>query len=727
MITRKQSPQWRTEVESLPAADLRLARYSLQLLDGAPELKRRLHDPDFLGALWQLLQPVMHPRAVLSFVTPPDDGDEDDLRSDWDDESIQPLDDRHLRERLRRCFASIPRAVVKRVAKADAAATLSPTVALLDEQLALDGPTLQVLDFLDQHILSEPLRTLLRECQPTPARINLPRLAALIGLSPKTLRETLSRGAPLRALGLVSYEDDHSDLEDFLHPSDLLRGVLDAAPADGEALLRMLIEPAPAQAWPLADFPHLARESAHLSEVLGEAARSAVVGVNALLHGDPGTGKTELARAVAAASGLKAYQVRSAGEDAGGLDREGRLSAYLLAQRLLARRRDALLIFDEVEDVFESDHSLLALLRGGSAIGRQKGWMNRILEENAVPAIWISNRTDGMDPAFLRRFLLPVPFVTPPRSVRRQMAERHLGGAGLAPDLLDELAADPMLAPAQLGAARRLLDLRPGTAPEQTVREGVAALRALLHGAPAPRRRSSATDFDVAYLNLSGGFAPSALVQALRREGRGSLCFFGPPGTGKTAFAEVLAEALDLELIAQRASDLLSPYVGETEQRLAQLFRDCDPRHTLLMLDEVDSFLSDRRQAQRLWERTQVNELLQQMEHWPGIFIAATNLMAGTDQAALRRFDFKIGFRTMTAAQRVALFAREALGDAQAPVPPLLVRHLERREGLTPGDFATVCRQQRLLGEPFTPEQFLKRLVVEWQLKADVSTQVACA
>jgi hypothetical protein len=346
--------------------------------------------------------------------------------------------------------------------------------------------------------------------------------------------------------------------------------------------------------------------------------------------------------------------------------------------------------------------------------------MNRILEENPVPALWIANSTDGMDPAFLRRFLLPVACVTPPRSVRRQMAERHLGGCGLAPELLDELAADPALAPAQLGAARRLLDLRPSAPPEATVRAGVAALRTLLHGALAPRRRTPATVFEVAYLNLTGGLAPSAIVQALRRQGRGSLCFYGPPGTGKTAFAEVLAEALDRELVSRQASDLISPYVGETEQNLARLFRECDPARTVLLLDEVDSFLSDRRQARHAWERTAVNELLQQMETYPGIFIAATNLMAGIDGAALRRFDFKLGFRALNPAQRRGLFAREAFGDDTAPVPPDLARQLEGLPGLTPGDFANVCRQQTLIGQALTPEQFLRRLAMECRLKREV-------
>lgn len=133
----------------------------------------------------------------------------------------------------------------------------------------------------------------------------------------------------------------------------------------------------------------------------------------------------------------------------------------------------------------------------------------------------------------------------------------------------------------------------------------------------------------------------------------------------------------------------------------------------------------DLGREQRSWERTQVNELLQQMERYPGIFIAATNLMAGIDPAALRRFDFKLHFRALTPVQRRALFARETLGDAGAPVPPDLARHLDEANGLTPGDFATVCRQRTLLGETLTPEQFLRRLVAEDRLKGEEQRSMA--
>jgi SpoVK/Ycf46/Vps4 family AAA+-type ATPase len=187
----------------------------------------------------------------------------------------------------------------------------------------------------------------------------------------------------------------------------------------------------------------------------------------------------------------------------------------------------------------------------------------------------------------------------------------------------------------------------------------------------------------------------------------------------------VLAEALDREMIARQASDLISPYVGETEQNLAELFVSIDAERSVLLLDEVDSFLAERRQAQHSWERTQVNELLQQMERFPGIFIAATNLMSGLDAAALRRFDFKLNFRALKLEQRLGLFAREALGDADAVVPMNLARHLERLDQLTPGDFANVCRQQRLLGERLAPEGFLRRLIAECRLKSNGVREVA--
>jgi len=720
--THLSSSLWIDELEAVAPADRRLALYALRLHRTLIEDKSHIllqrgasDDDDFLA----LLLPLVDLECVAQWAQQHArelDPDTLDLLTRWNGTSAFGIDTTDLKRLMRRLL-STRRGIMARLDKADDRRPVEAVTRLLVECLSLDAIDAQVLDYLYHHHASEVFRRLLRKSLVAPASANGQRLAQILAVPAAELAARLSAQAPLRRLGLLEYSAE-SDLEDFLRPSELLQQVHEAAPACEAALLALLIEPAPAPAWTLDDFPHLADQLPHLGSVLAIAAQTRRKGINALFYGEPGTGKTELARSLAAAHGLDAYQVKSSDGDGDGLSRAGRLSAYQMAQRLLARRPRSVLIFDEVEDIFESGLELFAFL-GTRPRGREKGWTNRLLEENPVPAIWITNATEVMDPAFLRRFLLPVAFHTPPRSVRRQMAARHLTPFGVSASLLDQLAGDGCLTPAQLGAASELLQIRADSDPDAVARHTIGAQRTLLHGAPMPRRRTPAMTFDPAFLNLDGELSPAQLQQALKRTGRGTLCFYGPPGTGKTQFAEVLADALDRELVARRASDLVSAYVGQTERNLSRMFRQTDAERTILLLDEVDSFLTDRSQARHQWERAQVNELLQQLEQYPGIFIAATNRMEGLDQAALRRFDIKLQFKALAPAQRRALFAREVYGDAAADVPALIGRRLDALAQLTAGDVATVCRQQALLGEPFRAEQFLRRLVAECRLKRD--------
>ena len=110
----------------------------------------------------------------------------------------------------------------------------------------------------------------------------------------------------------------------------------------------------------------------------------------------------------------------------------------------------------------------------------------------------------------------------------------------------------------------------------------------------------------------------------------------------------------------------MSKFVGETEQNMAGMFREAENEKAVLLLDEADSFLQDRRGAQRTYEVTEVNEMLQGMERFDGIFVCTTNLMDRIDQAALRRFTFKIRFKPLTAVQREKMFVTEALGGDAA-------------------------------------------------------------
>ena len=229
--------------------------------------------------------------------------------------------------------------------------------------------------------------------------------------------------------------------------------------------------------------------------------------------------------------------------------------------------------------------------------------------------------------------------------------------------------------------------------------------------------REMATAYDLAYLHTDTPIAN--LVESLRLAPGGSLCFYGPPGAGKTALARYIAHALELPVVLRRASDLLSMYVGGSEHNIAEMFEVAGAEPSVLILDEADSFLQSRSEARHSWEITQVNELLTQMEEYEGLFICTTNLLEKLDPASLRRFDWKIVFKAMTASQRWAFFLQEfhLLGGSIDVAQSLQAMVRQQLNGLTPGDFAPVTRQFRLLSRAPSAQEFFERLRAELLVK----------
>jgi SpoVK/Ycf46/Vps4 family AAA+-type ATPase len=170
----------------------------------------------------------------------------------------------------------------------------------------------------------------------------------------------------------------------------------------------------------------------------------------------------------------------------------------------------------------------------------------------------------------------------------------------------------------------------------------------------------------------------------------------------------------------RQASDIVSKYVGETEQNMAAMFDEAQTEQAVLLLDEADSFLRSRRLAERNYEVSEVNEMLQGMERHAGVFICTTNLFDELDEAALRRFTFKIRFKPLTAEQREAMFVAEALGGDAAGLTDERRERLRQLDSLALGDFAAVKRQTDVLGEPFEPDEFLSQLEAEHRVKPEV-------
>jgi SpoVK/Ycf46/Vps4 family AAA+-type ATPase len=207
------------------------------------------------------------------------------------------------------------------------------------------------------------------------------------------------------------------------------------------------------------------------------------------------------------------------------------------------------------------------------------------------------------------------------------------------------------------------------------------------------------------------------LREGLQRVGDGRMCLYGPPGTGKTAFGRHVADYLGRPLLVRRASDILSPYVGEAERNIASMFEQARQDRAVLLLDEADSLLRERRGAQRSWEVTQVNEMLTQMESFRGVFIASTNLIDSLDEAAMRRFDACIRLGYLGPRQAWGMFTALATNIGLS-VPDDLRSRLHALQVLTPGDFAAVARGARL-DAARTADELLERLVKLCNAKND--------
>ena len=142
--------------------------------------------------------------------------------------------------------------------------------------------------------------------------------------------------------------------------------------------------------------------------------------------------------------------------------------------------------------------------------------------------------------------------------------------------------------------------------------------------------------------------------------GRGvSAIMAGPPGTGKTMVAQLLARELGYDLYRIDLSQVVNKYIGETEKNLAKIFDEAETSHAVLFFDEADSLFAKRTEVKSSNDRyanLEVNYLLQRMETFDGVTLLATNLEQGLDDAFKRRVRFSILFELPEEAERKKLW-----------------------------------------------------------------------
>ena len=455
----------------------------------------------------------------------------------------------------------------------------------------------------------------------------------------------------------------------------------------------------------LKNYTHVKEDTQILVSFLKSAIRKKQKGVNILLYGSAGTGKTELSKVIASELNLKLYEVAYADESRYANELE-RIRSYCLAQNVLQAGSN-LLMYDEAEDVFNT--------RNDEKRQYGKAFINRSLETNEVPTIWITNNIYSMDEAVVRRFNLAIELGVPNENMRAKIIKEY--SANLIDNkLIKKLAKNEHVAPAVVSnASLVVLNLNTGDRNKAFERVISNTLKAQGYGEIEKDKSSDdlPSSYDPNFVNSNCDL--NELMKGIKESKSARVCLYGVPGTGKSAYAKFIAKSLRKPIIIKKGSDLLSMWVGGTEQNIAEAFKEAKDKKAVLVFDEVDSFLQDRSMAARSWEITQVNEMLVQMESFDGIFIATTNLIDNLDKASLRRFDLKLEFGYLLPNQALNLFKKEC-ALLKVKFDENAAKKISNLGLLAPGDFASVRRQAR-----FRPikngDDFYERLEQEVALK----------
>jgi transitional endoplasmic reticulum ATPase len=640
--------------------------------------------------------------------------------SDWSEDTESPTAAECRRIVLRRLQAVEKRPPSYR-------GSLFRNIGKLAQSIHLNEEEGQVLAFAVLLEEFEELRTVLDWSLSGRNRLSgLHRLALALGLSRPQIEAACDRRGKLARSGLFILNDDAFNSASFQLLEGLRPALLRGARRTDEVLSQYFVV-GEKSTLTAEDFSHIQEDWESLKRYLSHGVRRRKLGMNVLIHGRPGVGKTEFTRMMVEDAGLKLHEVASTDARGEPIRPHTRCKIYQLCQNLLEGNPGAAVLFDEMEDILSVGWSEDDLFGSSTFERLGKAWFNRLLETNPVPTLWISNSVDAIDPAFLRRFDYVLPMKTPPKSARKRMLTDACQGVPVSEAWLDRMADQPHVTPAEIAQAAQVARLIDGgeedTDPEAIMETSIKR-HLKLQGYSLKQKRERAVDtlidYDLAYLNPD--IDPQPLVDRLAQSRRGTCLLFGPPGTGKTAFAYHLAKVMGRPLLKKTASDLLDKYVGNTEKNLAALFDKAARQKAVLLLDEADSFLRSREMAHHSWEITGVNELLVRMEEFEGVFLAATNFLQVTDSAALRRFDVKIRLDYLKAAQRQTLVRRlaEQFGfPCPDPLPSAVRERLARLHNLALGDFATLVRRGRVLGPLSGLDGLIAALEAESRLKPD--------
>jgi transitional endoplasmic reticulum ATPase len=481
--------------------------------------------------------------------------------------------------------------------------------------------------------------------------------------------------------------------------------------------LKDLVTKSPDPILSLENYAKLSDEIEVMIEYLKEAINNRKRGVNILLFGEAGVGKSELSRVIAKAVGCDLLEISSQDFKKNPISGEQRLCAMRAANAFFCNA-SSIFLMEEASDIFSNGGGYF----GGSIADSRKSWVNRFLEESNLPTIYTTNDVDSIDSAFIRRFDFILNIEQPDKHARAKILRDNLG------NLLDEktivdMAKCEALSPAIINRSASIVNSMEGKLPEEKLRSTVTKLMNNTLIAQGYQRG----------LNLGNGAEalPSfyhtdfietenddlqEIAEGIKRHPNARILLHGMPGTGKTAWARYIADYLNKPLVVKRGSDIFDKYLGESEKNIRQAFSEAESSGSFLLIDECDSFFQSRSNSSRHYEQRMVNEMLTSMEMFNGVFIASTNMLDVLDSAALRRFDLKIKFNPLRPASAWKLFLLYCVSFG-IDAPEYLKHEFNAIDTLTAGDFACIGRRDKFK-KIKNAEEFISALIAECDIKS---------
>ena len=420
--------------------------------------------------------------------------------------------------------------------------------------------------------------------------------------------------------------------------------------------------------------------------------------VNILLYGASGSGKTEYAKALIKACGLKAVEFKNSFET----ETQPETSVNRLSLMLSVENKNTVFVIDEAE-------SLLATSSNGMFDSNvRKGSVNKLFEMCQNKVIWIMNYTDVMDVSTKRRFTYSIPFEKMSGERIKEISRMRLNKFSCSKKLKTQvlkLCNSYEVTGSSIDNVFCIMKAFKGSDDkyiESSIRSIFESNSSLLYG-HVKMREKIFDSYDTGVINSS--VPAEDIVEMVQnsqeyyketnspREGVRML-FYGESGTGKTEFARYIAQKLGKHLLLKRASDIISSLVGATEKNISLTFAEAEMSDQILLFDEADSFFRDRKQAVNEWEITKVNEFLTQMEEFKGIMICTTNMKGILDKALLRRFHICAEFKALDSNGVGRLLERYF---PQFDFTDNQIANLASYRTVTPGDFGILAGRIRFM------------------------------